>query len=119
MSTALRFSAIIVTSLAIIKIPPRSVCHEGLVLVLHLRETDSLSNLNTKACYIRRLPWEALSSFANQLSRVRTKFNMAGDSNSRKVRAACLLSIFFDKNSAKKLLYIFLTFRLQSYWMKH
>ena len=59
--------------------------------------------LNTKARYIRRLPWEALSSFANQLSRVRTKFNMAGDSNSRKVRAACLLSIFFDKNSVTKI----------------
>ena len=75
--------------------------------------------LNTKVHYIRRLPWEAQSSFANQLCRVWTKFNMAGDLNSQKVRAACLLSIFFDKNSAKKLFYIFITFRLQSYWMKH
>jgi len=54
-----------------------------------------------------RLPWEAQSLFANQLCRVRIKFNMAGDSNSRKVRAACLFSISLDKNSAKKnLLYI-------------
>ena len=75
--------------------------------------------LNTKARNIRRLPWEAQSSFANQLCRVRTKFNMAVDSNSRKVRAACLLSIFLTKILQKKLFYIFITFRLQSYWMKH
>ena len=35
------------------------------------------------------------------------KFNMAGDSNSRKVRAACLLSIFFVKNLFKNNYFIY------------
>ena len=42
-------------------------------------------SLNTNARYKRRLPREAVRSFANQLRRVRIKFNMAADSNTREV----------------------------------
>ena len=44
-----------------------------------------LCGLNTKARYKRRLPREAVRSFANQLRRVRIRFNMAADSNTREV----------------------------------
>ena len=39
--------------------------------------------LNTKTRYKRRLPREAVRSFANQLRRVRIRFNMAADANTR------------------------------------